>query len=475
MRGRKKKPPLLSDHLGGELAAQAFSNELIPGRVLGLWYDNDDKYHEFLLLYPGPGTGWAGLTPDGDRLEEKVMCDDPGNSCSRAFVCDDMGNGPPEARGKFYRFGDYPSDDAFKDHLKRARAEMRADALTQGLDAPADPKEALTLLGEKVDYHTLVPRRGGGAVGKAAAKPKSKAAVKATKKKEDTADDEAEAVVDDSEKDDDTGDAPSAPAAGGAAKGVWRAIEEVGGLKPGDVAPAPALATVRGVRGVSTLASGAHVFVRKDEWTDREQFLEKVITELSKGDADARVISVKSGPRGRHRTFQDYIDAINQEDFPDFPVTGPRTAGWCLEFLRKRHNPSDHHLTFRTTARLQSDQWGVQEHEHLMKLVEFGATYDQVDLSNLAMGEAIFRRAQTIEWAYHDKLRDMESAAPKERLSPEELSAFSGLDRTGDHLMVAPSLLDHVKGVVEKDAAIMKNIRKAKEEREARKGKKEKG
>jgi len=254
MRGRKKKPPLLSDHLGGELAAQAFSNELIPGRVLGLWYDNDDKYHEFLLLYPGPGTGWAGLTPDGDRLEEKVMCDDPGNSCSRAFVCDDMGNGPPEARGKFYRFGDYPSDDAFKDHLKRARAEMRADALTQGLDAPADPKEALTLLGEKVNYHTLVP---------------------------------------------------------------------------------------------------------------------------------------------------------------------------------------------------------------------------QVDLSNLAMGEAIFRRAQTIEWAYHDKLRDMESAAPKERLSPEELSAFSGLDRTGDHLMVAPSLLDHVKGVVEKDAAIMKNIRKAKEEREARKGKKE--
>ena len=104
-----------------------------------------------------------------------------------------------------------------------------------------------------------------------------------------------------------------------------------------------------------------------------------------------------------------------------------------------------------------------------MKLVEFGATYDQADLTNLAMGEAIFRRAQTIEWAYHDKLRDMDAAAPKERLSPEELSAFSGLDRTGDHLMVAPSLLDHVKGVAEKDAAIMKNIRKAKEEREARK------
>ena len=35
-------------------------------------------------------------------------------------------------------------------------------------------------------------------------------------------------------------------------------------------------------------------------------------------------------------------------------------------------------------------------------------------------------------------------------------------------MMVAPALLDHVKTAVEKDAAIMKNIRKAKEERELR-------
>ena len=84
------------------------------------------------------------------------------------------------------------------------------------------------------------------------------------------------------------------------------------------------------------------------------------------------------------------------------------------------------------------------------------------------MAEALLRRAQTIEWVYHDKLRD-EGSATKDRLSPEEMHAFSGLDRTGDHLMVAPALLEHVKGIVEKDAAIMKNIRKAREERDMRK------
>ena len=124
---------------------------------------------------------------------------------------------------------------------------------------------------------------------------------------------------------------------------------------------------------------------------------------------------------------------------------------------------------FRSTAKLQPEQWGVQEHEGLMKLLELAGEFDQLDLTNCAFAEAIFRRAQTIEWVYHDRLREADAAATKDKLSPEEMSAFSGFSKAGDLLMVCPLLLDHVKGVVEKDAAIMKNIRKAREEREARK------
>ena len=42
--------------------------------------------------------------------------------------------------------------------------------------------------------------------------------------------------------------------------------------------------------------------------------------------------------------------------------------------------------------------------------------------------------------------------------------------RTGDVLMVCPSLLAHVKTVVEADVGIMKSVRKAREEIELRRG-----
>ena len=100
-------------------------------------------------------------------------------------------------------------------------------------------------------------------------------------------------------------------------------------------------------------------------------------------------------------------DACNQETFLDWPLMGPRTVGWCLDFLRRRRTPTDHHLLFRQLAKLQVDQWGVQEYEFLLKLLELAGEYDQLDVSNLAFAEALMRRVQTIGWAYHDKLREV--------------------------------------------------------------------
>ena len=86
----------------------------------------------------------------------------------------------------------------------------------------------------------------------------------------------------------------------------------------------------------------------------------------------------------------------------------------------------------------------------LMNIVELGAEYDQVDLSNSAAFECIFRRAQTIEWVYHDRIREADAGSSRDRLAPEEMAVFSGVSRAGDTLMVAPQLLEHVKGVTEK-------------------------
>ena len=50
--------------------------------------------------------------------------------------------------------------------------------------------------------------------------------------------------------------------------------------------------------------------------------------------------------------------------------------------------------------------------------------------------------------------------------SPSTLASTSS---ASDTVCVAPDLLSHVKEVVEKDASILKNLRKARDEREQRK------
>ena len=126
-------------------------------------------------------------------------------------------------------------------------------------------------------------------------------------------------------------------------------------------------------------------------------------------------------------------------------------------------------MMFRTACRLQSDSWGMQDHEHIMRLVELGGEYDQLDFSNCAWAEAAMRRAQTIGWVCHDKLRD--DAHTPDRISPEEMAAFTGLNRAGECAVICPTLLTRVKAIVEGDANIMMQVRKTREERELRRGK----
>ena len=74
-----------------------------------------------------------------------------------------------------------------------------------------------------------------------------------------------------------------------------------------------------------------------------------------------------------------------------------------------------------------------------------------------------------LELVHHEKVRDCETGS-SDRISPEEMQAFTGTSVVSNSLMVCPALLQHVKEVVEVDAAIMKVVRKAREERELRRG-----
>lgn len=78
----------------------------------------------------------------------------------------------------------------------------------------------------------------------------------------------------------------------------------------------------------------------------------------------------------------------------------------------------------------------------------------------------MFRRLQTIEYAHAEKAREVEARSVGGKLSMEEQMTFGSLVRQAGTLMIAPSLLEHVKLEVEKDVQLQKNIRKAREERE---------
>ena len=194
---------------------------------------------------------------------------------------------------------------------------------------------------------------------------------------------------------------------------------------------------------------------------------------LSPEVVETRVLPIAvAGSGKRNRDWKDVDESIKEEAASDWPIDGPRTVAWCATFFRKRLCPSEHHQAWKTACGLKPEQWAVQENQLLCNLLELAGSYDQLNIANLAWAEAAARKVQTIEWAYHDKLRDSTQAKSGGRLDAKEVVAFSGMGRTCETLCVAPSLLSHVKEIVEKDAAILKHLRKAREEREERAKKK---
>ena len=73
---------------------------------------------------------------------------------------------------------------------------------------------------------------------------------------------------------------------------------------------------------------------------------------------------------------------------------------------------------------------------------------------------------QTIEYAHSERARELEAKSVGSKLSLEEQHTFGSFVRQAGTLMIAPSLLDHVKQEVEKMPNCQKIFGKAREERD---------
>ena len=90
--------------------------------------------------------------------------------------------------------------------------------------------------------------------------------------------------------------------------------------------------------------------------------------------------------------------------------------------------------------------------------------------------EIVFRRVQTIEYAWSERIHDREAKANTGgKLSLEEQMMFGGLTRSASAVTVCPELIEHVRAEAERDGKLQKALRLAREEREHRAGKGGKG
>ena len=236
-------------------------------------------------------------------------------------------------------------------------------------------------------------------------------------------------------------------------------------FKRGDQVDLDGSEVVRGSRGVINIGGGQYAAIADLGDADAEEFR----ASLSHHDGRLQRLERDTAHR-RHKPWRRAVELMEETSVTDWPVPGPRTVLWCCQFLSKRTGgPVDWDRFWRSVHKLNLDMWGVAEHEASLRALEHACCWDQLEVCNLAAFEVMMRRVQLIEYYYYEAARRDEASrqqgGKRHGATLEESAIFSGQNRDYGECMVAPSLIDHVSKEVERDASIMKQIRKAREER----------
>ena len=242
----------------------------------------------------------------------------------------------------------------------------------------------------------------------------------------------------------------------------WLAAEAFEGVKYGQEISGVGSPLVKGSKAIHTLAGGKVIFIECVDGGELQTFLNKP------SRCDPRVLPLEfNAMQQPERSLKDLASQCVERKMM-WSLAGPRTARWCVAYLAIENLGFEgHHERLRQVSRADASSWGIQEHFQVSMALRHALLVDQLDAFNLLTVEIQFRRLQTIEYSYSEKAKEFESKAVGGRLSLEEQTSFGGVTRQYSTLMICPDLLDHVKAETEKEASLAKNLRKAREEREA--------
>ena len=244
--------------------------------------------------------------------------------------------------------------------------------------------------------------------------------------------------------------APPPAAAGAPPAGV----AALGALGAPGVAP-PAAAAVAGLGALGAGAAGAAAAVAGAGIVGLGGAALRVPVD------DARTLAIRYGEDNvRHREFREAAALSAAVEFADWPVRGPRTAGWWIKTVAEvASTPMGQHARFISQFRLGADHPVALQHESYSRILQTLVSYDQVDVTNLAAGELIIRQLQLLEE------RQQHASAAHDSVASEEQGLFMGTAAGAGATIISPQLKLWISTEMARDASVLKERRKAREER----------
>ncbi|CAK0794172.1 unnamed protein product [Prorocentrum cordatum] len=243
---------------------------------------------------------------------------------------------------------------------------------------------------------------------------------------------------------------------------------------PPPAGPAAACAAAAVAPGVGAAPAGAAVGAPVPGAADAAAVAAPPPVAFGGVPADARTLPVVYDMVGnRRREFRDAVLACREDQWEGWPVRGPRATHWVLRYIVDHGGtPTGMHSRWRSEARLQEHEPGVQEHERACRALEELLCFDQCNGANLAAAELLARTTQVQQERYRDR-----SAGGTASVSHDNVDAhlFMGSELTRGGVCACPLLQEWASLQLAKEQALLKERRKAREERElAKKGNKKK-
>ncbi|CAK0790967.1 unnamed protein product, partial [Prorocentrum cordatum] len=462
----------LSDGTAAE--AEEFCNELVPGRVVSFYYEDDPNiWHERLLLWPYPGafpnTCWTCLTPDGDVYPEEMAAGPDGDGPSRVSLT--MGATPAAVRppGRVYRFREHPAEEDMIDLFRDARLAARNAGLRE-----SEPTAFMRDGGRPTKSMTVSFNDVPGFLRRTRGKGPSAAVPRGPPRGPPVAPPPLDAVGAEpgALADGEVGGTPTPRGGPGAVVltderaappgSAWFVMKTIPNEcqqldevvpKAGDV--------VWGESGLYSTAGGFVVPIELHPVPLPVEVSDKL------ADDDARLLGPLQRTREgrRHRDFREAVSSMRQEQHDDFPLVGERSFKWLCDYIVDHGGTPDGRRTkWMMESGCAKDSAAAHIHDLLGFAIEMAVTYDQVDGSNLASMEVVSRAYQLIEEA----MGSMKIQGVEHYIGRQKQSARRGV-------AMAPGVAKYATDQLAKETEIQKQRRKAREEKSAQSGRKDKG